>query len=75
MLHAVIFLAGMGIGIIFTTIFKYRKSIGFLRIDQSDPYDKPYMFLELKSNQNIADICKADFVSLQVKVENYISQK
>lgn len=75
MLYVVLVLAGMGIGIIFTTIFRYRKSIGFLRIDQSDPYDKPYMFLELKSNQNIADICKKDFVTLQVKVENYISHE
>lgn len=75
MLYVVLVLAGMGIGIIFTTIFKCKKSIGFLRIDQSDPYDKPYMFLELKSNQNITDICKSDFVTLQVKVENYISQE
>lgn len=74
MLYVVLILAGMGIGIVLTNVFRCRKSIGFLRIDRSDPYDKPYMFLELKNNQNIADICKADFVTLQVKVENYISQ-
>ena len=48
------------------------EPIGDLRVDQSDPYDGPYLFLELRTTP---DFKKLDKVTLNVKLENYISQK
>lgn len=48
-------------------------SIGALRIDQSDPTDKPYMFLEIK--KGTGDISKRKFVVLRVRREDFIPHK
>ena len=71
MLYVVLVLAGMGIGIIFTSIFRHKKVVGFLRVDRSDPFEEPYLFLEL--SKDVGDISNMDYVTLQVKVKNYIS--
>ena len=73
MLEVVLVLMGVGIGIIISTITTHKKSVGVLRIDQSDPDDNPYLFLELKKDVN--DVIKMDHVVLQVNVKNYISHK
>lgn len=50
-----------------------RRPMGTLRVDQSDPDDEPYLFLEL--NSNVDAIKKRKYVIFDVNVENYISQK
>lgn len=72
MLYVVSIVIGIAIGVIFTTLMKRKKSVGFLRIDRSNP-DGPYLFLELKRDPH--DLYNMNFVTLEVKLENFISQK
>lgn len=44
--------------------------MGNLRIDMSDPDDKPYLFLELKGD--IRKLCHKKQIILRIKKENYI---
>lgn len=46
---------------------------GTLRIDSSDPYDGPYMFLEL--SEDLVALSKKQHVTLDVSTESYISRK
>lgn len=47
--------------------------IGTLRIDRSDPFDGPHMFLELSKTVN--DISDKKYVTLKISNESYISRK
>lgn len=51
----------------------HHKPIGTLRVDQSDPYDNPYLFLELSGNPK--KLPNQKYITLKVNVENYISHK
>lgn len=51
-----------------------RKQIGSLRVDQSDPTESPYLFLELTSD-GMTKIRKYRTVVVKVRIENYISDK
>ena len=59
-------------GVVIAWVFE-RKSIGYLRIDQSDPDEAPYLFLELA--KNIPTFRNKKFVTLKVKNENFISHE
>ena len=65
------FLAGVLIGTIIYAIAVKTASVGTLRIDQSDPEDSPYLFLELKRNVHI--ISSKKYVIMEVERKNYIS--
>lgn len=66
-------LIGTGLGIILgAKLFKKNDSIGFLRIDNSDE-DGPLLFLELKSGPHT--FMQEKYVTLEVKLEDFISQK
>ena len=65
------FLVGVLIGTIIYAIAVKTASIGTLRIDQSDPEDSPYLFLEL--NKNITVISSKKYVTMKVDLRNYIS--
>lgn len=52
---------------------KKRQTVGTLRIDTSDLFDGPYMFLEVKTD--IGDLMKRKTVKLDVNTECYIPQK
>ena len=52
---------------------RHVEPIGDLRIDESDPEDGPYLFLELNARPDNIKTHKQ--VTLNVKVENFISQK
>lgn len=68
------FILGLLIGI-FTVSRAFRKpSVGNLRVDTSDQQDGPYMFLEL-TESGAKSLKTAKQVTLDVKLENYISQK
>lgn len=47
----VIFAVGLIVGFISTTIYYRCKHVGTLRIDQSDPSDGAYFFLEIESGK------------------------
>lgn len=67
-----IFSIGIILGRLLRKKEEFKKSIGDLRIDMSDP-DGPYLFLELKTNPNM--LIKMDYVVMKVNVKNFISQK
>lgn len=50
-----------------------EKPVGDLRVDKSDPYDSPYLFLELNVDPSIIE--QKEYITLKVKVEDFISQK
>lgn len=70
---ALIFLAGMVFGISVVTIIFRAHRVGTLRIDNFDPEDGPYMFLELE--KGIGDISSKKHVILKVEQKNFISHK
>jgi len=51
----------------------YKKVVGTLRIDSSDPEDEPYIFLEL--NKGVGDVSRRSVVTLKVSTKSYLSQK
>ncbi len=71
-MELILLTAGIAIGIALSFIFRKRKAAGILRIDKSDS-DGPYLFLEIK--QSIEDIATRKTVLLEVKQENFLSQK
>ena len=66
---------GFVMGVISTLVFSVlsRRTYGTLRVDNSDPEDGPYLFLELTTDVN--SIKKRKRVSFKVNVKNYLSQK
>lgn len=71
-MEIIIFILGVLVGF-FGYFFLQRKEIkGKLRIDRSDPIDKPYLFLELSSS--VEDVSRKKYVLFQVSNENFISQ-
>lgn len=71
-MELILLAVGIVIGIALSFIFRKRKAVGSLRIDKSDS-DGPYLFLELK--KGIGDITTKKTVLLEVKQENFLSQK
>lgn len=67
-----VFVIGMVIGCVFSSIVRRSKSVGKLRIDTSDP-DGPFMFLEL--SKGVGDISAKKQVLLQVDLKSYISHE
>lgn len=71
-MFALSFLFGVGIGAIVTSLL--IRSVGVIRIDQSDPDDRPYLFLEI--NRGCYEkLLRSKKVVFEVRKENYISQK
>lgn len=64
---------GFGIGFSCACFGVLSLKIGTLRIDRSDPTEAPYMFLEI--SKDVGDISGRKYVLLDVKNENYVSQK
>lgn len=69
----ILILAGLCLGMAIATIIFRAYFVGNLRIDNSDPEDGPYMFLELE--KGIGDISSKKHVILKVKRENFIPHK
>jgi hypothetical protein len=67
----IVFLAGVLVGTIIYAIAIKTASVGTLRIDQSDPEDSPYLFLELEKNLSV--IAPKKYVIMKVELKNYIS--
>ena len=58
-------------GFMIAVLLQKRKKIGALRMDQSDPTEAPYLFLELDPD-GMRKINRFKTVVLRVKLENYI---
>ena len=67
----IVFLAGVLVGTIIYAIAVKTASVGTLRIDQSDPEDSPYLFLEL--DKNLSTIVSKKYIVMKVELKNYIS--
>ena len=68
-----VFMAGAALGIASMKLFNVKKPVGNLRIDESDPNEEPYIFLEL--HQNLGDLRTKKRVTLAVVNQNYLSAK
>jgi len=68
-----LFIIGVAIGCAAVLLLTRYRSVGFLRVDQSDPQDGPFLFLEL--DQDVQSVMSNKYIILQVKVQNYPSQK
>lgn len=65
---------GLIVGFIFgINVVYYFLKVGTLRVDQSDPFDEPYLFLELSKSVNY--VMGRKVVVMDVKVEDYIPRK
>ena len=51
----------------------HNKPVGTLRVDQSDPDDNPYLFLELSGDPK--KLTNQKYITLKVNIENYVSHK
>lgn len=71
------FFLGLGIGWFLGLVFIYIifrwLTAGHLRVDRSDPYDGPYLFLEL--HKSVEDTTKNNYVLLRIKEEDFVPRK
>ena len=75
MINILFLLIGVLVGYaIFRLLKKELPSSGYLRLDHSDP-DSPYLFLEIKNQEEFARIQKSKKVCFDVKREDFIPQK
>lgn len=63
----------MALGCLIGKFIFDKTIIGTIRVDTSDPDDKPYLFLELESD--IGKLKHGDVVCVVINRESYISQK
>ena len=68
----IFYIVGIGVGNYIGKRKHRIKSVGILRVDNSDKSEPPYLFLELN---NIEDIYLNDYVQFEVKIEDYIPRK
>ena len=72
MMEVLLVLLGFVGGMVFFFICLAARSIGTLRIDQSDPTEPPYLFLDL--DKPVESIVKEKYVLFRVSKKNFISQ-
>ena len=63
---------GFTLGVVISLIAILSISVGVLRVDQSDPTEPPYLFLEL--DKPVESVTRKKFVLFSVKKKNYISE-
>ena len=72
MLEVLLVLLGFVGGMTVILICLAARSIGTLRIDQSDPTEQPYLFLEL--DKPVESVINKKYVVFRVNKKNFISQ-
>lgn len=73
MAYIIILLAGLMLGYHLGLLAASDKPVGTLRVDQSDPDDGPYMFLELETPPE--NILRRKKVTMNVLVKDYVSHE
>ena len=72
MLEVLLFLLGFMVGIVSFLVYLIVRSVGTLRVDQSDPTEQPYLFLEL--DKPVESVINKKYVLFRVNKKNFISQ-
>ena len=72
MLEVLLFLLGFMAGIVSFLVYLIVRSVGTLRVDQSDPTEQPYLFLEL--DKPVESVINKKYVLFRVNKQNFISQ-
>lgn len=72
MLEVLLFLLGFMAGIVSFLVYLIVRSVGTLRVDQSDPTEQPYLFLEL--DKPVETVTNKKYVLFRVIKKNFISQ-
>ena len=72
MLEVLLFLLGFMAGIVSFLVYLIVRSVGTLRVDQSDPTEQPYLFLEL--DKPVESVINKKYVVFRVNKKNFISQ-
>lgn len=72
MMEVLLVLLGFVGGMAFFLICLTARSIGTLRVDQSDPTEQPYLFLEL--DKPVESVINKKYVLFRVSKKNFISQ-
>ena len=72
MMEVLLILLGFVGGIVFFLIYLAARSIGTLRVDQSDPTEQPYLFLEL--DKPVESVINKKYVLFRVNKKNFISR-
>ena len=73
MLEVLLFLLGFMVGIVSFLVYLIVRSVGTLRVDQSDPTEQAYLFLEL--DKPVENIIKEKYVLFRVIKKNFVSQE
>lgn len=68
-----IFILGFLFGVLISAVTVRHFQIGVLRVDNSDPYDVPYLFLEL--DKKPVNIMSKRYVLLKVKLDDYLPRR
>ena len=72
MLEVLLFLLGFMVGIVSFLVYLIVRSVGTLRVDQSDPTEQPYLFLEL--DKPVETVTNKKYVLFRIIKKNFISQ-
>lgn len=72
MIEVLLVLLGFVGGMTVFLICLATRSIGTLRVDQSDPTEQPYLFLEL--DKPVESVINEKYVIFRVNKKNFISQ-
>ena len=72
MLEVLLFLLGFMVGIVSFLVYLIVRSVGTLRVDQSDPTEQPYLFLEL--DKPVETVTSKKYVLFRVIKKNFISR-
>ena len=72
MLEVLLILLGFMVGIVSFLVYLIVRSVGTLRVDQSDPTEQPYLFLEL--DKPVETVTNKKYVLFRVIKKNFISQ-
>lgn len=67
-----VFIIGVAVGVAIALMVPRDPVMGVLRVDRSDPFEGPQLFLEIDSKAG--DITEHDYVTFKVLNENYITR-
>ena len=73
MMEVLLVLLGFVGGMVFFLICLAARSIGTLRVDQSDPTEQPYLFLEL--DKPVENVVNEKYVLFRVSKKNFIDSQ
>ena len=72
MMEVLLVLLGFMAGIVSFLVYLIVRSVGTLRVDQSDPTEQPYLFLEL--DKPVESVINKKYVLFRIIKKNFISQ-